>query len=242
MKTITIEICANSFESAVNAEKGGADRIELCSELAVGGITPSYGLIKKTVEEIAIPIHVLIRPRSGNFTYSDTEFDIMKKDIVFCKSIGCTGIVSGVLHEDHTLDQKRTEELIELASPLSFTFHRAFDWIPNPEKTIRILEEIGVHRVLTSGQEVKALDGINLLVKLRDKVSKLKILPGGGINVDNAKVFKDNNFEEIHLSAITIKRDKVTPKLSMNSLKLFDDQVTVFSDSQKIQQLIKTIC
>ncbi|WP_366141472.1 copper homeostasis protein CutC [uncultured Aquimarina sp.] len=241
MKTITMEICANSFESAVNAEKGGADRIELCSELAVGGITPSYGLIKKTVEEIAIPIHILIRPRSGNFTYSDTEFDIMKRDIVFCKSIGCTGIVSGVLHEDHTLDVKRTEELIELASPLSFTFHRAFDWIPNPEKTIRILEEIGTDRVLTSGQQVKALDGINLLVKLRDKVSKLKILPGGGINADNAKVFKDNNFEEIHLSVISIVKSGTPVKLSMNNLKMVDDDLTMFSDLQKIQKIKEAI-
>lgn len=241
MKTVVIEICANSFESAMNAEKGEADRIELCSELAVGGITPSYGLIKKTVEEISIPIFVLVRPRSGNFSYSDAEFDIMKRDIVFCKSIGCTGIVSGVLHEDHTLDIKRTTELIQLASPLSFTFHRAFDWIPNPEKTIQTLEEIGVHRVLTSGQEPKAINGLNLLVRLKDKVSKLKILPGGGINVDNAKIFKENNFEEIHLSATSIMKAKTPVKLSMNNPNVFDDQLVMFSDSQKIQKIKEAI-
>jgi copper homeostasis protein len=121
-----LEICANSYQSAVNANIAGAHRIELCSEISVGGTTPSYGLLKKVMADIDIPVHVLIRPRSGNFTYSDIEFDIMKENIRICKDLGCAGIVSGVLHEDNSIDIKRTSELIELSKPMSFTFHRAF--------------------------------------------------------------------------------------------------------------------
>jgi copper homeostasis protein len=129
-----LEICANSYQSALNAEKAGADRIELCSELSVGGITPSYGLLKVVSENITIPVFVLIRPRSGNFNYSDAEFDIIKNNIKLCKKLGLKGIVSGVLNDDNTIDIKRTQELIELSSPLSFTFHRAFDCVPNAKK------------------------------------------------------------------------------------------------------------
>ena len=113
------------YQSAVNANIAGAHRVELCSEISVGGTTPSYGLLKKVMADIDIPIHVLIRPRSGNFTYSDKEFDIMKENIRLCKDLNCAGIVSGVLHEDNTIDVKRTSELIELSKPMSFTFHRA---------------------------------------------------------------------------------------------------------------------
>ena len=113
-----LEICANSYQSAVNANTAGAHRIELCSEISVGGTTPSYGLLKKVMTDIDIPVHVLIRPRSGNFTYSGKEFDIMKENIRLCKDLGCAGIVAGVLHEDNTIDIKRTSELIELSKPM----------------------------------------------------------------------------------------------------------------------------
>ena len=123
-----LEICANSYQSASNAEKAGAHRIELCAELAVGGITPSYGLLKKVMHDLTIPVHVLIRPRSGDFTYSDAEFQIMKENILICKELGVTGIVSGVLKLDNTIDIERTKELVAVAKPMNFTFHRAFDW------------------------------------------------------------------------------------------------------------------
>ena len=116
-----IEICANSYQSAINAEKAGANRIELCSELAVGGITPSYGLLKKVTKELTIPIHVLIRPRSGDFTFSDDEFNIMKENILLCKELGVKGIVSGVLHLDSSIDMERTKELVAISKPMNFT-------------------------------------------------------------------------------------------------------------------------
>ena len=158
-----IEVCANSFESALNAQKAGADRIELCVELAVGGLTPSHGLLQKVIEELSIDVNVLIRPRSGDFTFTDAEFDVMKRDILFCKEMGCSGIVSGVLTKDNSIDIERTAALVALAKPLSFTFHRAFDWVVHPKKAIEELVQIGVHRLLTSGQESSAINGIQLL-------------------------------------------------------------------------------
>jgi len=237
-----LEICANSYRSAIHAENAGANRIELCSELAIGGITPSFGLLKKVTETLKIPMFVLIRPRSGNFTYSDDEFEIMKNDILQCKKLGCNGIVSGILNEDNTIDIERTKALIELAKPLPFTFHRAFDWVKNPLKAIEQLEDLGIDRVLTSGQETSALKGIELLKQLNEKArSKVTILPGGGINAENAIEFKNAGFSEIHCSASTLKQVIETPKIPMNSASFFDERIEAFSDTEKISKIVKTI-
>jgi copper homeostasis protein len=197
-----LEICANSYQSAKNAQIAGAKRIELCSELSIGGITPSYGLIQQVIEELDIETFVLIRPRSGNFQYSDAEFKIIKNDIQICKDLGCHGIVSGVLNEDNTIDIKRTQELITLSKPLPFTFHRAFDVVPNPKDALEQLIKLGVHRILTSGQHPKAIDGIENLKTLKQQAkNKIILLVGSGLNSQNVKRFKDAGFEEIHASA-----------------------------------------
>ncbi len=161
-----LEICAGNYQSALNAQIAGAHRIELCSELAVGGLSPSFELLKQVLEIVTIPVFVLIRPRSGNFNYSKDEFEIMKHDILQCKSLGCAGIVSGVLNEDDTIDITRTQELIALSEPLPFTFHRAFDCTQNPIDELLKLMHLNVERVLTSGQENSAEEGIILLKKL----------------------------------------------------------------------------
>jgi len=235
-----IEICANSYQSAINAEKAGAHRIELCSELAVGGITPSFGLLKKVITDLNIPVHVLIRPRSGDFTYSDQEFEIMKTNIEICKNLGYAGIVSGILHSNMTLDVERTKELVELSKPLSFTFHRAFDWVLNPFETINQLEFIGVDRVLSSGQAISAEQGIELLQKLKNQ-SNIKILPGGGIHAENAILFKDAGFDEIHLSATKRNQTIEVPTISMNSLKYFEETQLAFSDIETIQKIVSLL-
>ena len=235
-----VEICANSYQSAINAEKAGAHRIELCSELAVGGITPSYGLLKKVLENISIPVHVLIRPRSGDFNYSEAEFQIMKENIQLCEEMGCAGIVSGVLNVDMTIDLNRTLELITLSKPMSFTFHRAFDWVINPVESIQQLESIGVDCVLTSGQELTAEYGLSLLNQLKD-LTQVTIMPGGGINEDNIQLFQKSGFQEIHLSATQRKQTIETPKISMNSLKHFEETQISTSDVETIQKIIKKI-
>ncbi|WP_370637480.1 copper homeostasis protein CutC [Flagellimonas sp. HMM57] len=173
-----VEVCANSLESAVNAQKAGADRIELCSELGVGGITPSHGLIEMVKERLDIPVHILIRPRSGHFTYSDLEFEVMKRDIIFCKQIGVEGIVSGMLHSNFTLDIERTQQLLSLSKPLKFTFHRAFDWVINPKETFTCLEKLGADYILSSGGEVSAEKGLDLLSELNAISKKCTVMAG----------------------------------------------------------------
>lgn len=237
-----LEICANSYQSAINAQEAGAYRIELCAELAVGGITPSYGLIKQVVGVLQIPVFVLIRPRSGNFTYSDIEFDIMKQNIQLCKNLSCRGIVSGVLKTDNTIDIVRTQELIEISKPLSFTFHRAFDWTPNPTKALEQLMDLGVERILTSGQETSAEKGIKQLKELKEiATNKLIIMPGGGIKAENARLFKHAGFTEIHTSASTIKKVNDTPKIAMYSQKLFDETIETYSDIDKIKEILNIV-
>ena len=195
-----LEICANSVASATLAQQAGAHRLELCTELHVGGVTPSYGMLKEIRKAIRIPVFVLIRPRSGNFSYSEAEFNTMKHNIELCKSLGFNGIVSGVLKADNTIDVERTKALINLAEGLEFTFHRAFDIVPNPKQAIQTLAEIGVDRVLTSGQAQTAEKGLKMLTALKNQTNgKLKILPGSGINSSNIALFK--GFKEVHTSA-----------------------------------------
>ena len=192
-----IEFCAESHEHAVKAEKAGADRIELCNDLHLDGLTPDYESAKKTINTLNIPVFILIRPKKGDFVYSDEEFELMKQDIIIFKEMGCKGIVSGVLNEDKTVDIERTKELVKLSRPLEFTFHRAFDIVSNPLVEIENLINIGIDRVLTSGQKNKAIEGLDLLRELRNKSkNRIKIMPGSGINESNIVNFK--SFEEIH--------------------------------------------
>jgi len=192
-----IEVCAESYEYAVNAEKAGADRIELCKDLHLDGLTPAYETAKKIIDELNIPVFILIRPREGNFNYSNEEYELMKADIVKFKEMGCKGIVSGVLNKDKTIDIKRTKELVELSRPLEFTFHRAFDVVSDPFKEIENLVEIGVNRILTSGQKDKAIDGLDLLKKLKNISSnRIVIMPGSGVSKNTLKNF--DLFDEIH--------------------------------------------
>jgi copper homeostasis protein len=237
---MVVEVCATNFQSALNAQDAGADRIELCSELAVGGITPNYGILKKVTSDLNIPVHVLIRPRSGDFTYGDSDFEVMKQNIALCKRLKCSGIVSGVLHKDMRVDMARTKELIDLASPLTFTFHRAFDWTPDPIATAKKLAEIGVARILTSGQAISAIEGLPMLTKLKETFTGT-ILAAGGINPENAAQFKAQAFEEIHLSATAQEKTIDTPKISLNSTKHFDETKQSVSSLIILQQLINKL-
>ena len=227
-----LEICANSYQSAYNAQIAGAHRIELCQELSVGGITPSFGLIKQVLSQLTIPVFVLIRPRAGNFIYSDSEFEIMKQDIELCKSVGCAGVVSGILNANKTIDIERTKILIEIAGSMQFTFHRAFDEVFDPEKALKQLIELRVSRVLTSGQKKTAQKGLVLLEQLlRFSNDKILILPGSGINASNVRLFKDSGFKEIHASASSV----VASEDSLFSRPLS------YSDPLKIKAILNAI-
>ncbi|ALM08889.1 copper homeostasis protein CutC [Sediminicola sp. YIK13] len=238
-----IEVCANSLESALNAQKGGADRIELCAELGVGGITPSPGLMKSVKKHITIPIHVLIRPRSGDFTYSKSDFETIKNDILFCKDMGFEGVVSGVLYKDFKIDIERTKEMVDLAKGMEFTFHRAFDWVLNPMEALDQLQGLGVANILTSGQEISALKGLQLLERLQEKASVCTIMPGGGVKPENVLEFKKREFKAVHLSGTKFyKTLDALPGISMNSPVFFREEAVALTDERvinKIKGLVK---
>ena len=192
-----IEVCAESYEYALKAEKAGADRIELCKDLHLDGLTPDYESAKKTIDSLNIPVFILIRPIEGDFIYSNEEFELMKMDIIKFKEMGCKGIVSGVLNDDNSIDIERTKELVELSRPLEFTFHRAFDLVSDPFEEIENLIEIGVSRILTSGQKHKAIEGLELLEEFKNiSKNRILIMPGSGIS--NMNFMKFNSFNEIH--------------------------------------------
>ena len=236
-----VEVCANSLESARNAERAGANRIELCSELGVGGVTPSAGLIQLVKRELSIPVHVLIRPRGGHFTYSDAEFEVMKADILACKALGVHGIVSGILMDDFSLDVERTKTLVELAKPMHFTFHRAFDWVAEPLEAIQQLEAIGVQTILTSGGEPSAEKGIKNLEFWQQKTS-MTIMAGGGVSPGNASKFKDIGLRAIHCSGTSFGNPiALDGKISMNSAKhLVEDEVAV-SNLETLTSIVRAV-
>ncbi len=237
-----VEVCANSLESAINAEKAGASRIELCSELAVGGITPSYGLLKMVSEEISIPVRVLIRPRSGDFSYSDAEFEIMKRDIELCAEIGFEGVVLGLLLPDFSLDESRLSVLRAIDPRLNMTFHRAFDWVSKPEEAMPIIENLGFDTILSSGQENKAINGVNLLSKLHQTAKQLTIMPGSGVNLETIQSFKEIGFHAIHLSAVQMNQKLAQrPKVPMNSASMLSDDAVPISNLEVIRQIVETV-
>jgi len=187
-----IEIATSDFLTTRSAVEGGADRIELCANLAEGGTTPSYAHIKKCKETFDIALFPIIRPRGGDFLYTKDEFEIMKNDIKLCKELGCEGIVIGLLNMDGTIDMTRTSELVELAYPLEVTFHRAFDRCKDPFVALEELIEIGCQRILTSGQKPTVSEGIDLIVELNKKADdRIIILPGSGVRKDNIKMLAE---------------------------------------------------
>jgi len=200
---VSVEICVDSVESAVAAQAGGADRVELCDNLIEGGTTPSLGSIEVARKLLAIKLHVIIRPRGGDFLYSDVEFDVMRRDIEAAKRLGVDGLVIGILDAEGNIDTSRTKELADLARPMSVTFHRAFDVCRDPYEAIDKLAEIGVDRILTSGQEATALEGLDLVADLvRHAGDRLAIIACGDLNERNIKkVVAATGVREVHFTA-----------------------------------------
>jgi len=197
-----LEICVDNWESAVNAEKGGADRIELCSALSEDGLTPSIGFAKQCVQELSIPIFPMIRPRSGNFHYSKDELLIMVEDILQMKAIGVHGIVVGILQKDRQIDEIAMRRMINASRPLPVTFHRAFDETPDPYSALNTLINLQIDRVLTSGQQPKAIEGIDLLGELvKQSAGRIVIMPGSGVKSTNISKLLPSEANEYHGSA-----------------------------------------
>ena len=210
--SIKIEICLDGIDSAVAAQAGGADRIELCDNLVQGGTTPSLGLAELVREKIDIEIMVMIRPRGGDFLYSDLEFDVMQRDIERLHGIGIDGVVFGILNSDGTVDVDRTSALINLAHkssrPMSVTFHRAFDMTHDPFEALDTLLGLGVDRILTSGQATSAVAGIELIGALQNRAGdQLVIMPAVGVSAETApQLITEGGVRELHVGSAVKKR------------------------------------
>ena len=198
-----VEICVDSAGGALSAERGGADRVELCDNLIEGGTTPSAGSIKVARRGLRIGLQVIVRPRGGDFLYTADEFDVMREDVRVAKELGADGVVVGCLTAEGEVDRVRTEELIALARPLNVTFHRAFDMCRDAQRALEDLISLGVDRVLTSGQEASCLEGLELIAGLHKQAAgRIVVMPGGGLTPRNIQKFVAmTGVHEVHLSA-----------------------------------------
>lgn len=238
---IIVEVCVDSVASAIAAERGGAQRIELCSDLLEGGVTPSLGLLGVVRSNVSIAVHPIVRPRPGDFCYSDTEFDSMQRDIELAKSEGVDGVVLGILERQGTVDVRRTRQLIELARPLSVTFHRAFDM---SEDLFRALEDVcatGADRLLTSGGEQECLQGMDTVARLVEAArGRIKIMAGGRIGIENAPaIVERTGVGEIHVGLAT---PVMSPMLHQNSrLSLGKAQGLEYQRTEVLEESVRRL-
>ncbi|MGZ3835964.1 MAG: copper homeostasis protein CutC [Mucilaginibacter sp.] len=242
---IQLEVCANSLASALAAQDGGAFRVELCENLNEGGTTPSYGQILMARKLLKIKLYVLIRPREGDFLYSDLEFEVMKADVNYCIEAGCDGVVIGILNVDGSIDKQRCSELVKIAKKkgLGVTFHRAFDMCADLNQALEDIIEMGCDRILTSGGKSTAIEGIHVITHLKEKAAgRIIIMPGSGINETTvADLIHFTKPNEIHSSArATVKsamqfqNDHII--MGSNYIDEFSIQVT---DVKKVKDIIK---
>jgi copper homeostasis protein len=198
-----LEVIGFTIEGCAIAQSAGAHRIELCDNPADGGTTPSFGFIKAARKVLQIELYNMIRPRGGDFFYSDDEFEIMKEDIKVSKQLGCDGIVLGILTKDNKVDKRRCAHLVEMAYPLGVTFHRAFDRTVDPFEALQDIIDIGCERVLTSGQKPNAVEGKDMIAALINYADdRIIIMPGSGVRSDNiTDLAKTTNANEFHSSA-----------------------------------------
>lgn len=240
--TIQLEVCVDSIASCVAAEKGGATRVELCDNLFEGGTTPSAGVIRAARQRIGIDLHVMIRPRGGDFFYSDEEFAAMQYDIQVARDLGANGVVFGLLLPDGSVDSKRTAELTALARPLRVTFHRAFDMTADPIRSLHALMDLGIDFLLTSGQEKSVLEGAELIAQLVKLASnRIRIMPGGGITERNlVRIIRETGVRDIHLASTQMVGSPMlfrNPRVYMGGQLHLPEYELAVTDAEKIATL-----
>ncbi len=237
-----IEVCAYSLNSCLTAQRAGAGRVELCGGLAEGGTTPSAGLIQLVRQHLTIPFYVMIRPRGGDFLYSETELAVMEADILVAKTLGANGVVLGILQADGTINEHQTRQLIELAKPLPVTFHRAFDMTRDPLEALEAIIRTGAIRILTSGQCQTAERGLSTFRQLTQQAAnRIEIMAGAGVNAQNASLLIASGVNALHLSGSQKEVSNMVfrqPLVSMASA-LPDEYEYIEANAEKIQAVVK---
>lgn len=238
-----IEIAVFNIEAAIAAYQAGAQRIELCSAPAEGGLTPSAATMRLARKNVKIPIHAMIRPREGDFCYSEREFETMLLDVAAAKVAGMDGIVAGVLNPDGTVDEKRTAILVDAAAPMNVTFHRAFDMAADLPAALETIISAGCSRILTSGGQQTAPMGIEMIAKLVKKAgNRITIMPGSGVNSENIRhIAGVTGAKEIHLSARSFIQGKMRykkPDVTMGGIATIPDYDVQLPDARMISDLI----
>jgi len=245
-KKILVEICCGSLEDAIEAEKGGADRVELCSALFLGGLTPSMGSIIEAKARLKIPFIAMVRPRGGGFCYTDVEMAVMERDTVAACEQGADGIVFGILKADGSIDEERCRRIRKLIGDRQAVFHRAFDVTPDPFRALDQLVEMGFTRLLTSGQEDSVPEGVPLIRRLIDYArDRIEILPGGGIKLYNLRqVVEATGSKQVHLTAFKTQLDlsvRGRPFVTFGgALYPPEDQFQV-ADQSLVERIVKTL-
>ena len=243
--SVLVEACVDAIDAAIEAEQGGAARLELCGELLQGGVTPSAGLIAAVWDRIDIPLFVLVRPRTGDFLYTDDELDVMRRDIEQVKTLGVEGVALGALTADGDVDVSRMQSLVELARPMSVTFHRAFDFVRRQDAALDALLELGVDRVLTSGGAPTALEGVSAIAELVRRVGdRMIVMAGGSITASNVgEIVAKTGVREVHVrgaarveSAMKHRRDVV----SLSKVGASDYERTV-TRAAEIRRVVESV-
>jgi copper homeostasis protein len=234
-----LEVIGFNIESCTLAQAAGAHRIELCDNPGEGGTTPSYGFIKAARGNLRIELYPIIRPRGGDFLYSDEEFEVMKADVKICKELGCNGVVIGILNANGTVDKERCKELVALANPLGVTFHRAFDRVKDAAQALEDIIEIGCKRILTSGLVPNALDGIETLAALiKQADERIIIMPGSGVRSDNIiELAKKTGAVEFHTSA----RINIESKMNYTNEAMKESMKSVAIDEEEVKKICKLL-
>ncbi len=234
-----LEVIAFDIESCLLAEASGAHRIELCDNPSEGGTTPSFGLIQQARKNTSIELYPIIRPRGGDFLYSPQAFEIMKADVLACKQLGCDGVVLGLLHADGSIDESSTSELVALAYPMGVTFHRAFDRTPDPFEALEALVQTGCERILTSGLQPTALEGLQLISKLVEKAAdRIIVMPGSGIRSDNiAQIAAVSKATEFHSSA----RMQLQSAMQYSNPNMKEKLQHTSIDAAEVQKMIQVL-
>lgn len=244
---VKFEICANSVQSCLAAQEGGAHRVELCAAIPEGGTTPSYGEILLARELLTTSrLHVIIRPRAGDFLYSQLEIGAMLKDIELCRNAGVDGVVFGCLTAEGEVDMPLMRRLIAASEGLSVTFHRAFDMTRDPRKALEDIIELGCHRILTSGQQPTAFEGMELLRELQQQAAgRIILLAGSGVNPGNiGEIQTKTGISEFHFSARSLRESAMqfrNPRVSMGGTVTIDEYRQPFTTAENVRNTISKL-